>query len=201
MRLAKLLRTFEDEGLLLLSDAKLPSVVALAAGEPVAGSWWGHPKGRAIYAMLQEFCAHEDVLAVKLVSGKVTFVHRRLWPAFLAVARAREPWQTQGLSRPARALLARGDAEGEVRASGAAVKELERRLLVHTEEIHTEGGAHAFVAKSWERWRRGRGWIGRSPPLERAKRELGQALERLNERHDAAGRLPFESPATRRPLH
>ncbi|MDA2934727.1 hypothetical protein MYX82_10350, partial [Acidobacteria bacterium AH-259-D05] len=35
-------------GLLLESDAILPSVSALVAGAPVRGSWWGHPRGDAI---------------------------------------------------------------------------------------------------------------------------------------------------------
>ena len=66
-------------GLLLLSDARYPSLASVIAGAPVRGSWWGHPKGRAIF---NASCALErDAEAPKLVNGKVTFVHRRLWPA------------------------------------------------------------------------------------------------------------------------
>src|SRR5215813_10800896 len=92
-------------GLLLASDASLPSVAALVAGAPVRGSWWAHPKGRAIFAAIRAVEHHPDTLVVPLVRGKVTFVHRRLWPELLAIAQAGERWQRQGLSQSARALL------------------------------------------------------------------------------------------------
>lgn len=132
-------------GLLLLHDRDLPSVSTIVAGAPVRGSWWSHPKGRAIYRAANALYAHRDVVAVKLVKGKVTFVHRRLWPALAAVARAAT---TKGLSPAARRLLARA-RKGEVRAHGPAVKELERRLLVRTEQVHTETGAHELAVRPW----------------------------------------------------
>ncbi|HUR27834.1 MAG TPA: hypothetical protein VM509_06590 [Planctomycetota bacterium] len=89
MRLEALVARLEEEGLLLLADAKWPSVASLVAGEPIRGSWWSHPRGKEIFRRQRELEAHEDVLVVKLVDRKLTFVHRRLWPALLAVARAR----------------------------------------------------------------------------------------------------------------
>jgi hypothetical protein len=53
------------------------------AGGPIRGSWWGHPKGREIFRVLQTVSGHPDVLVCKLVDGKITFVHRRLWPALV----------------------------------------------------------------------------------------------------------------------
>lgn len=194
MRLTELLARLEEDGILLLSDATLPSVVSLVAGERVRGSqgsWWSHPRGREIYALLERLTAHEDVLATKLVSRKVTFVHRRLWPALLAIARAREPWQMHGLSREARTLLARVDDAGELEARGPAVKELESRLLVHSQQVHTERGAHALVLTSWARWAKRRGPIGRQLPRPRAMRELEATLERVNELHGSNARLSF----------
>jgi hypothetical protein len=66
----------------------LPSLAEAVAGGPIRGSWWGHPKGRAIYAACEAVEASADVLRCKLVDGKVTYVHRRLWPA---LARLAEP--------------------------------------------------------------------------------------------------------------
>ena len=71
------LREFQ---LLLDSDSDFPSATAMIAGEPVRGSWWTHPKAREMYRLSMQLRDHRDVLAVKLVSGKVTFVHRGLWP-------------------------------------------------------------------------------------------------------------------------
>src|SRR2546426_9295601 len=103
------------EGLLLLSDARLPSIAGLVAGGPVRGSWWGHPAGQAIFQVSEALADHPDVVVNRLVAGKVTYVHRRLWPALLAIGRAREPWQTRRLSRTARSLLLRVTRQGTLR--------------------------------------------------------------------------------------
>ena len=47
----------------------------------------------------------EDVRSAKLIKGKVTSIHRRLWPAFLGVAVAGESWQTAKLCADAAAVL------------------------------------------------------------------------------------------------
>jgi hypothetical protein len=64
----------------------VPSVAEAIAGEPIRGSWWGHPKGKAIFDALGVIADSPDVKCFKLVGGKVTFVHRRLWPAVVALA-------------------------------------------------------------------------------------------------------------------
>ena len=63
---------------------------------------------------------HPDVLLVKLVSGKITLVHRPLWTAILAIGSAREPWQMRGLSKDALALLGKLDRAGKMSCSGDA---------------------------------------------------------------------------------
>lgn len=64
----------------------VPSVAEKIAGGPIRGSWWGHPKGREIFRAAQAICASPEVLVCKLVDGKVTYVHRRLWPALVKLA-------------------------------------------------------------------------------------------------------------------
>lgn len=137
---------------MLLQDRALPNVVSLLTGEAVKGSWWAHPKAHEIFRCLMEVGESPDVMTTKLVAGKVTLVHRRLWPALLAVARSREPWQLAGLSKEGERLLRRVDREDSVVASGAPVKELERRLLVVAHEEHMESGAHKMCVKTWARW-------------------------------------------------
>jgi hypothetical protein len=53
------------------------------AGEPIRGSWWAHPKGNAIFRCSRAVRKSADVLVCRLVGGKVTYVHRRLWPALV----------------------------------------------------------------------------------------------------------------------
>ena len=64
----------------------VPSLAEAIAGGPIRGSWWGHPKGKAIFRAAEAVSDHPDVLVCKLVDGKVTYVHRRLWPALVKLA-------------------------------------------------------------------------------------------------------------------
>ncbi|HEY2798539.1 MAG TPA: hypothetical protein VGK26_11675 [Thermoanaerobaculia bacterium] len=173
------LRELRAKGLLLQQDKALPSVVGIVTGESLRGSWWSHPKGRLIFTVLSELADRPDVLFTKLLSGKVTLVHRRLWPALAAVGAAREPWQLRGLSPAARRLLARVDRGGAgVRASGAAAKELEARLLVVARQVHTESGRHETALQDWGEWSA----AARCRPLRSAasaRRTLERAAARL----------------------
>jgi hypothetical protein len=64
----------------------VPSLAEAIAGEPVRGSWWSHPKSQEIFAVTRAIRDSDDVLVCRLVKGKVTFVHRRLWPALVRAA-------------------------------------------------------------------------------------------------------------------
>jgi hypothetical protein len=150
---AEILDALSRSGLLLKQDKSLPNVVTLLTGESLHTSWWSHPKGRLIFAVLSELADHPDVLFTKLLYRKVTLVHRQLWPALLAVASAGEPWQLHGLSPSARSLLTRvNESKVPVRSSGLAVKELEIQLLLHAEEVHTESGRHETALEPWPAW-------------------------------------------------
>lgn len=74
----------------VLESAKgtIPSLAHAIAGEPIHGSWWGHPKGNQIYMLLNEVSDSPDVMRCRLVDGKITLVHRRLWPALVKMAHA-----------------------------------------------------------------------------------------------------------------
>lgn len=74
-------------GVVLEAAAGLePSLAQRIAGEPVRGSWWSHPKGREIYNLTQRLRSSTAILVCGLAAGKVTYVHRRLWPPFIRVA-------------------------------------------------------------------------------------------------------------------
>jgi hypothetical protein len=65
----------------------VPSLAEAVAGGPIRGSWWGHPKGHEIFRAAAAICESPEVLVCKMVEGKVTYVHRRLWPALVKLAR------------------------------------------------------------------------------------------------------------------
>jgi hypothetical protein len=56
------------------------------AGGAIRGSWSAHPKGRTIFRCSRAIRESPDVLVCRLVGGKVTYVHRRLWPALVRLA-------------------------------------------------------------------------------------------------------------------
>ena len=198
----------EQAGLLLIQDRAFPNVVNIVTGETLRGSWWAHPRGHEIFRCLTAIAAHPDVLVTKLISGKVTFVHRRLWQAVLSVAVARDPWQIKGLSREAGSLLEQVEREGTVEASGPESAELEQRLLVHGDQIHTESGKHKSRLETWPAWALRSGCEPAGPvvaareQVEAAVRALGFAADCLpwpevvRNRKAALGQNSFPFPPT-----
>jgi hypothetical protein len=74
----------EEHGVVFQSArGRLPCLVEAIAGERIPGSWWGHAQGKRIYALLQALEDSGQVIACRLLHGKITLVHRRLWPALV----------------------------------------------------------------------------------------------------------------------
>lgn len=63
-----------------------PSLADAVAGERIHGSWWGHKKGRAIFRATRTVRDCDQILVCRLAGGKITYVHRRLWPAMVRLA-------------------------------------------------------------------------------------------------------------------
>jgi hypothetical protein len=64
----------------------VPTLAETIAGGRIRGSWWAHPKGHEIFDATQAVGNSDDVLVCKAIDGKVTYVHRRLWPALVRLA-------------------------------------------------------------------------------------------------------------------
>ncbi len=106
MNAAQALAFVRGHGVVLASArGPLPNLVEAIAGEPIRGSWWGHRDSHRIYRVLDAVCDSPDVLVCRLVAGKVTLVHRRLWPALVRLA-ARLP--ARGLAAVRQEHTARG---------------------------------------------------------------------------------------------
>lgn len=81
------LRFLETHGVVMASaKGPVPRMSEAIAGEPIKGSWWGHAKGHEIYDVLSFLEESPDVLVCRLIDGKVTLIHHRLWPALIRVA-------------------------------------------------------------------------------------------------------------------
>ena len=74
---------FVEKNGIALESARgpVPRLAQTIAGEAIRGSWWAHPKGKTIFACSRAIRNSKDVLTCRLIEGKVTYVHRRLWPA------------------------------------------------------------------------------------------------------------------------
>ena len=83
----ELLAALEEHGVLLESaKGPVPNVAELVVGAPITGSWWAHPDSHEIFDRINEVADHPDVVRTRLLNGKVTLVHRRVWPALVVLA-------------------------------------------------------------------------------------------------------------------
>ena len=84
----------KKHGVVLVSaKGPVPRLTEAIAGEPIKGSWWAHPQGHHIFGILEAVTASDQVLVCRLVEGKITLVHRRLWPALVRLADRLTPAQ------------------------------------------------------------------------------------------------------------
>jgi hypothetical protein len=197
MRLEELIERLQEFDLLLDTDPKFPSISGLVVGASVRGSGWAHPKAHEIFRLACELRSHPDVLMVKLISGKVTLIYRPLWPSVFAVGTAREAWQMQALSREAKALLKQVEKEIRVNASGDPVRELEAKLLVYSESVHTDRGFHTKQVQTWESWADAAKLGGVDVTPEEAKSRIEHVVPRLNQQFHANGTLPWAKRESR----
>ena len=81
------LRFVEANGIVLESGrGPVPNLARAIAGEAIRGTWWAHAKGHVIFLCSRAIRESKDILVCRLVGGKVTYVHRRLWPALVRLA-------------------------------------------------------------------------------------------------------------------
>ena len=114
MTLKQALTFVKTNGITLESGrGPVPSLAQTIAGETIRGSWWAHPKGHVIFLCSRAIRESEDVLVCRLVGGKVTYVHRRLWPALVRVA---EQFDAHRLAAIREVHTATGKHKIEVRA-------------------------------------------------------------------------------------
>ena len=87
MTAAEALVFVDTHGVVLESaSGPVPSLVTALVGEPIRGSWWGHPQSHQVFTITRAVRESESVLVCRLVNGRVTLVHCRLWPALVCVA-------------------------------------------------------------------------------------------------------------------
>ncbi len=189
-------------GVLLNADAALPSLTVLMTGGRMTGSWWAHPLAHEIYVVGRRLAADADVLVAKLINGKLTYIHRTLWPQIVSAATSREPWQLDGLTPGALRLLEDVERAGVVTPAPAldpsgrkrqrdSVAKLESRLLALSFEEHTASGRHVKRLESWAHWASRSAFHPAGPPAADARREIERVVGTLAPGGGASVRLPW----------
>jgi hypothetical protein len=94
MTAEKALAFVREHGVVLASArGPVPRLTEAIAGGEIRGSWWAHPKGHQIHAVLSAVTDSDQILVCRLIDGKITLVHRRLWPALVRLAKRLGPEQ------------------------------------------------------------------------------------------------------------
>jgi hypothetical protein len=84
---AETLAWVKEHGVVLQSArGPVPNVATFIAGEAIRGSWWGHRAGKEIYEILNVLDDSPNIVTTRLINGKVTLIHSRVWPAIVRVA-------------------------------------------------------------------------------------------------------------------
>jgi hypothetical protein len=82
------IRFIRDHGIVLESaHGSVPNLAEIITGRRIRGSWWAHPKRQDIFLLTRAVRDSDDILVCRLLNGKITYVHRRLWPALVRVAK------------------------------------------------------------------------------------------------------------------
>jgi hypothetical protein len=143
---AEALVFIEERGVVRFAgNGEGPSLAEAIAGEPIHGSWWGHPSGKRIFQISSELDDSEDVLFCRLIAGKVTLAHRRVWPAIARlakelpverIARVRQEHTESGAHRKIEEPFPRW-APREVLAAAARLTLADARAMLPAEALTT----------------------------------------------------------------
>ena len=149
----------------------------------------------AVNEMLED---HKDVLITKLIDGKVTFVHKTMWQQVYAMRhRARRLANGRSLYgevdyclRNSKRKKAWTQANGLIRGMkpGDVARDLELRILIHAEQLHTESGAHAR-GSSWDCWAK-RVSFKFARGIEIGKTIFEKLVSQLNNKFGSGAKLP-----------
>jgi hypothetical protein len=78
----------EQHGIVLEAARRgaVPSLADAITGESLRGNWWSHPRRGEIFTLTRAVREAPHILTCRIVDGRVSFVHERLWPALARLA-------------------------------------------------------------------------------------------------------------------
>ena len=82
------IRFVKNHGIVLESaHGFVPNLAEAITGKRMRGSWWAQPKRQEIFLLTRAVRDSKEILVCRLLNGKITYVHRRLWPALVQLAK------------------------------------------------------------------------------------------------------------------
>lgn len=155
-----------------------------------------------MYNLSNELMDAIDILALKLINKKITFLSQTHWSEVVAAGREKAPWQMVKLTPAHRNVLDLVDSAGCLQADDLRFKKsvaevgkigskLEERLLIFSESVHTESGKHIRVLKSWDHLLRERKFKAKKITPEKAMQSLESLADELKSRYQAKVKLPW----------
>ena len=88
MTAGQALRFVERHGIVLEAGrGPVPALATEVLGDGSSGSWWAHPRAREFFRLTREVRDEPRILVCRLLAGKITYIHRRLWPALVRLSR------------------------------------------------------------------------------------------------------------------
>lgn len=195
----KIYKLLEQNKMLLLQDKGCPNIVSKIVGDKIKGSWWGHPLANPIYNGLGWLEQNRNVLSLKLIDGKVTYVHESLFPALYSIVSEVRDWQLQKLKpdelKLLKYILKRNQVlsdddklKGLVEDPKKCLTNLEKKLLLYASEEHTESGKHVKIFMPWKKSK-----IFNKIPVdyETAKSQLDKVISKLNDESGSKAKAPW----------
>ena len=83
----QVIKFIKKHGVVLESaHGRVPNLAETVAKRHIRGSWWSDEKGREIFRLTRAVRNSSEILVCRVINGKVTYVHRRLWPALVRLA-------------------------------------------------------------------------------------------------------------------
>jgi len=120
---------------------------------------------------------------------------------------AKENWQTDKLSNNGKKVLELVERAGVIRADNLesetknkfikkdlnkSINEIEKRLLIFCNEVHTEKGNHAKLLKTWNHFLKEKALkFNEQPDIVAAKENIDKIVAELNTKFDCKARLPW----------
>ena len=102
----------KKHGIVLESaHGSVPNLAEAVTGEEIRGSWWAHPKSQIIFQLTRAVRDSDEILVCRLMHGKITYIHRRLWPPIVRLAKQ---FGNRNLGRIREVHTSRGEHELQV---------------------------------------------------------------------------------------